>query len=236
MPTIRSNAPPYRRSPTAQIQPRLAPTARRRGVQPSVGYPPTAAWPSGLGRGLQSPVPGFDSRRRLDRRGEQVTCLLRGEVRSTWVRVCMSACSRISLVRSPGAPAPFLGAPSRRPGDGLHREAKQSVPGVTAIRGDSSERSSPARRTSSGPCARCRSRWSAPLDRSARSRGRTRLLGEGVPVARPAAVADDAGALPAGPRALRPAPLWFVPTGPPAGGRDRELAERRGRRRATACW
>ena len=24
-----------------------------------------AAWPSGLGKGLQSPVPGFDSRRRL---------------------------------------------------------------------------------------------------------------------------------------------------------------------------
>jgi hypothetical protein len=28
-----------------------------------------ATWPSGLGKGLQSPVPGFDSRRRLEEPG-----------------------------------------------------------------------------------------------------------------------------------------------------------------------
>ncbi len=38
-------------------------------VEVRAGYPAaegvTAAWPSGLGKGLQSPVPGFDSQRRL---------------------------------------------------------------------------------------------------------------------------------------------------------------------------
>ena len=33
--------------------------------RPSVKLAPTAEWPSGLGKGLQSPVRGFDSRRRL---------------------------------------------------------------------------------------------------------------------------------------------------------------------------
>jgi hypothetical protein len=35
------------------------------GDHVEVGLRKTAAWPSGLGKGLQSPVPGFDSRRRL---------------------------------------------------------------------------------------------------------------------------------------------------------------------------
>ena len=33
--------------------------------RPSVKLAPTAEWPSGLGKGLQSPVHGFDSRLRL---------------------------------------------------------------------------------------------------------------------------------------------------------------------------
>ena len=34
----------------------------------SMGRPFSAPWPSGLGKGLQNPLPGFDSRRRLRRR------------------------------------------------------------------------------------------------------------------------------------------------------------------------
>ena len=50
-PVVRSRHRPGRRS-----APRVA------GGRPA----PTAAWPSGLGKGLQSPVRGFDSRRRLE--------------------------------------------------------------------------------------------------------------------------------------------------------------------------
>ena len=42
------------------------------GMVPCVEHP--AAWPSGLGKGLQSPVRGFDSRLRLDHAtGERTT-------------------------------------------------------------------------------------------------------------------------------------------------------------------
>ena len=38
-------------------------------MDPPLVLPGLAAWPSGLGKGLQSPVPGFDSRRRLRKTG-----------------------------------------------------------------------------------------------------------------------------------------------------------------------
>jgi hypothetical protein len=51
----------------------------RRGQGSRVADNP-AAWPSGLGKGLQSPVRGFDSRRRLehqDRQRTEVWCRIR---------------------------------------------------------------------------------------------------------------------------------------------------------------
>src|SRR6202035_2143706 len=38
---------------------------RKAARRPSAKLTPTAEWPSGLGKGLQSPVHGFDSRLRL---------------------------------------------------------------------------------------------------------------------------------------------------------------------------
>ncbi len=40
-------------------------TARLFGTRPALRSRPVAEWPSGLGKGLQSPVRGFDSRFRL---------------------------------------------------------------------------------------------------------------------------------------------------------------------------
>ena len=40
---------------------------REAALKPSIKLAPTAEWPSGLGKGLQSPVRGFDSRFRLVR-------------------------------------------------------------------------------------------------------------------------------------------------------------------------
>src|SRR5579859_6544167 len=41
------------------------------------GMPTAAEWPSGLGKGLQSPIHGFDSRLRLFSMSGQVLCLVR---------------------------------------------------------------------------------------------------------------------------------------------------------------
>lgn len=75
------------------------------------------------------------------------------------VRFCVSVRSHVSPGplprRSHSAPREH---PSRRPGDGLHREAKRSLPRATAILWASNEaRRSPARQTPSGSCARSRS-------------------------------------------------------------------------------
>jgi hypothetical protein len=62
-----------------------------------------ATWPSGLGKGLQSPVPGFDSQRRL-----QCVCGLQWVCNGFAIRLLTEKCRQCRWIRTEVGADQFL--------------------------------------------------------------------------------------------------------------------------------